>query len=145
MSFDSSVAIPEGNYFLRLAERFTYRQLALLAFWYAATQDGSEYQQVVLRLGIDQDVQGGSPTPALTAEMDDLMRAAVLGVAREAGDPGYPEPTWGGMADVATLRGTDLATVQLTPLGETLHRLMGLDQVPAQALDEVLSALRGRG
>jgi hypothetical protein len=145
MSFDPAVSIAESSYFLRLADRLTYRQLALLAFWHAATRDGSDYERAVLSLGVDQDEQGGRPTPALTAEMDDLMRAGMLGVAREGGTVGYPEPTWGGVADVASLRGTDLATVRLTPLGETLYRLMGLDQVPPEDLDDVLAALRGRG
>lgn len=141
VSFDPSVSVPESTYLLKLADRLTYRQFTLLSFWAAAQED--RYQEALAALGIDQDWQGGQPTATLAAEMDELASAGLLGVTRSDGTIGTPEPTFGGIADVGSLKGTDLTTVRLTPMGTRLWRLTGLDLVPADDLDEVMRAIRG--
>jgi len=143
LSFDSGVDVADGSYFLRLADRLTYRQLALLAFWRAAGE-GGPYEEAVIRLGIDQDEQGGHPTAVLIAEMDDLLSAGLLGVIRANGTVGAPDPSIAGIADVGSFRGADLTSMRLTAMGETLHKLMDLDLVPTEDLDSVLEAARGR-
>ncbi len=140
-SFNTNVGVGESNYLLRLGNRLTYRQLVLMRFWVAA--QGGRYEESLMSLGIDQDAQGGSPTPALASELDDLMSAGLVGVQRSDGTIGPPDPTIEGIADVGSLKGTDLAKVCLTPLGSSLHDLLGLDHVPSEDLDEVLRALRG--
>ncbi len=73
--------------------------------------------------------------------MDALMADGLLGVAREDGSVGQPSRSFEGIADVGTLRGTELSTVRLTDLGQTMFELMGLADVPAKDLNQVLSAL----
>jgi len=142
VSFDSSVNLPDANYLLRLADQLTYRQLQLLAFWH-------RIDSLDLSETINFMVDDGTPhrlhraTDALQAEMEDLRSLGLVGAERKDGNSGSPDPTWEGIADVGTLKRASLTDIHLTTLGETLHKLMVLDEIPVRETEEIVTELRG--
>lgn len=142
LSFDPSVSPADGTYLIKLAERLTYQQVVLLAFWEAARVSDRPYEQGVVALAVHRAEAGGSPSPTLLAEMDDLGSAGLLGVATND-EVVTPAATIGFPGAFGTFGRADLNTVRLTSMGQRLHRLMGLDHVPESDLEAILSALRG--
>jgi hypothetical protein len=140
LSFDSSVSPAEAAFLLKLADRVTYEQLVLLAFWAAAEDPSSDRRQEVSRLAIDRAQSGGRATASVIAEMDDLASMSLIGVATNDEDALPPSAIFASTGGFGT---TDLDTVRLTTIGQTLHRLMGLDGIPAPELSEVLRSIRG--
>jgi hypothetical protein len=142
VAFEPTVHLPDANYLLRLADQLTYRQLLLLAVWHR--MDGLDLsEKVALILDDATPARLNKATDALQAEMEDLSTLGLVGVERKDGTMGSPDPTWDGIADAGTLKRASLTDIHLTSLGETLHRLMGLDDVPAAETDEILPELRG--
>jgi hypothetical protein len=141
LSFDSSVSPAEAAFLLRLADRVTYEQLVLLAFWAAAEDPSGRRRDEVSQLAIERAQSGGRATASVTAEMDDLASMSLIGVATNDEDALPPSAIF---ASTGGFRTTDLDTIRLTTLGHTMRRLMGLDEIPASELDEVLRAIRGR-
>jgi hypothetical protein len=138
LGFDPTVSAAHANYLLRLADRLTYHQLAILAFFVDA-QSG-ESQTAMMRLTAEQSETGHRPTPALMAEMNDLGDARLIGLRQNDGTVVEAQETWGGGG---AGRLTDLASLAPTPVGQTVYRLMELDTVPRSELDDVLAELSG--
>lgn len=138
LAFDASVSPAEGSYLIKLSERLTYQQVALLALWAAAEDPAGRYGLEVSAIATTQTEGGGQPAPTLIAEMDDLAQAGLLGIATDQG-VAPPAAIWAGTAG---FRGIDLYRVRLTDLGHRLHRLMGLQRIPDGDMQSVLSALR---
>lgn len=141
-SFDPSVNIADANYLLRLANRLTYRQLLLLAFWHRVGNLGVA-EMVSFIVDDATPARLDKATDALQAEMEDLASLGLVGVERKDGTMGAPDPTWDGIADAGTLKRASLTEIHLTPLGATLHRLMVLDDIPTEETDEIVPELRG--
>jgi hypothetical protein len=142
VSFEPTVNIPDANYLLRLADQLTYRQLVLLGFWHRV--DSLDLpEQVALIMDDDTPARLDKATDALQAEMEDLNTLGLVGVERKDGTMGSPDPTWDGIADAGTLKRAALTAIHLTPLGETLHRLMALDDIPTDETDGIIPELRG--
>jgi hypothetical protein len=143
VSFDSSVAPAEASYLLRLADRLTYRQVELLAFWERIGNPERRFgQAAVVDLTIHAGEPGQTPGESVVAEMDELGAANLLGVSTNSGvaRAGALWTSSGGFA------GVEANKVRPTGLGRTLHRLMELDRIPDDELKgQVLNALRGKG
>ena len=142
VSFESSVNVADANYLLRLADQLTYRQLLLLAFWHRIASL-ELHEQVALIMDDDTPARLDKATDALQAEMEDLNTLRLVGVERKDGTMGSPDPTWNGIADVGTLKRASLIDIHLTSLGEMLHRLMALEDIPTDETDEIIPELRG--
>jgi hypothetical protein len=136
LAFDQTVSAAHANFLLRLTDRLTYRQLAILAF-FAAAHSG-EYQDALVR--ISEGGSGPLPAPALILEMEDLSDARLLGLLQNDGSVVAPSATFGGTG----WRPSNLLQASLTPLGKKLHDLMGLGQLARDELDAVLAELEGQ-
>ena len=140
VSFDPSISPAEANYLLKLADRLTYQQLALLAFWEAAQDPNRPYKQEVSSVAARLTEGRGGPTEAIVAELQDLASARLLGVINSAGSLVVVGETIGGREGIAHWA---LPSLQLTELGKTLYRLMGLHRVPDPDLMRIARALHG--
>lgn len=144
LSFDPSVSPSDATYLLKLADRLTYQQVVLLAFWEAAQDEQRPYRQEVVSVSLRVAEGLARPTATTLGEMNDLAAAGLLGVINSDGQLVRVGETMGGLSGFRTYGGgVDLNTVQLTDMGKTLYRLMGLDQVPDEDLIQVAGALNG--
>ena len=103
LSFDSSVSPADASYLLKLADRLTYRQFALLAFWEAAKNADRPYRQEVLSAMARSSEGMSRPTDTLVAEMNDLADAGLLGVINSSGQLVHLGQTLGGVGGVGAL------------------------------------------
>lgn len=140
LSFDASVSPSEASYLLKLADRLTYRQLVLLGFWEAVQDPEGRHARVIRDYAIQRAERGGSASRSVTAEMDDLASAGLIGVASQDEQVVPPSALWHSTGGFAF---TPLDEVRVTTLGATLYRLMGLEGLPEADLDEIWSAIRG--
>lgn len=144
LSFDPSVSPSDASYLLKLADRLTYQQIVLVAFWEAAQDANRPYRQEVMSVTARQAERLGAPRATILAEMNELASAGLLGTINSDGHVVRVGETLGSTAGFQPYgEGLDLATVQLTEMGKTLYRLMDLDQVPDRDLMQVASALHG--
>lgn len=134
--FDSSVSAAHANFLLRLADRLTYRQLQTLAFFARAQAGPWERALIAARPMGD----GRLPDPTLIAEMNDLADSGLLGVRH---DNGQARPLRDLIQSISGFTPQLVQGAVLLPIGETLHRLMQLDEVPDAELEEILAAIRG--
>ena len=143
-SFDPSVSPSDASYLLKLADRLTYQQVVLVGFWEAAQNEKRPYQQEVMSASVRVGEGRSRPTDTILAEMNDLAAAGLLGVINSDGQLVPVNETVGGLGGFQTYGGgVDLTSVQLTEMGRTLYRLMGLDKVPDDDLVSVARALHG--
>jgi hypothetical protein len=144
LSFDPSVSPSDANYLLKLADRLTYQQVVLLAFWEAAQDDERPYRQEVVSASARVGEGRSRPTDTILAEMNDLAGMGLLGVMNSDGRLVRVGETVGGLGGFQTYGGgVNLTAVQLTDMGGTLYRLMGLDEVPDRDLQQIALALQG--
>jgi hypothetical protein len=139
LAFEPTVSPALANFLLRLADRLTYHQLTVLAF-FAYAQSG-EGEMALVRLTAEQSETGRLPSQGLIAELNDLSEVTrVLGLRQDDGTVIAPQDAWG---DGGWLM-RHFVQVALTPVGDTLHRLMELDKLPPADLDSVLAELSGQ-
>jgi hypothetical protein len=144
LSFDASISAADASYLLKLAERLTYQQVVLLAFWKAAQDEERPYNQEVMSASLRIAEGRNRPTPTILAEMNDLATRGLLGVINSDGQLVRVGETIGGLSGFQTYGGgIQLTAVQLTEMGNTLFRLMGLGEVPDDDLMGVAAALHG--
>jgi hypothetical protein len=145
VSFDSSVTPSDASYLLKLADRLTYQQIVLLAFWRAARDENRPYQREVMSAAVRVAEGRSRPTATILAEINDLAATGLLGLVSAEGEAGVaPGGVIEGLTAFGTFGGgTNLTSVTLTDMGARLHRLMGLDQVPDADLEEIAKALHG--
>jgi hypothetical protein len=137
LAFDPTVPPAHANFLLRLADRLTYRQLVILAFFAQAQSGECEMALVELSSG----GSGRLPSPTLVAEMNDLSGARLLGFRQSDGTVSAPQDTWGDGG--SGWRPGNLPQGALMTVGETLNRLMELDTVSQGDLVGVVTELRG--
>lgn len=143
LSFDPSVTPSDASYLLKLSDRLTYQQVVLLAFWEAAQDSSRPYEREVMSASIRLGEGRSHPTAMILTEMNDLASVGLLGLAstQDLLPPEIPGlPAFGTSPGSPGVR---LNNVRLTDMGETLYRLMGLDKVPDQDLEQVAKALHG--
>lgn len=144
LSFDPSVSPSDANYLLKLAERLTYQQVVLLAFWEAAQDPKRPYKKEVMSAGLRQAEGHSRPKATILAEINDLASRGLVGVVPEGESVVPEEATIAGLEAFGTFGGrVDLTRVGLTNMGRTLYRLMGLDEVPDRDFQEIALALHG--
>jgi hypothetical protein len=144
VSFDPSISPSDANYLLKLTDRLTYQQLVLLSFWEAAQDDTRPYQREVMSASIRKDEGRSRPTAMILAEMNDLATAGLLGVTNSDGHQVRIGETIGGLGGFQTYgSGVHLTAVQLTDMGQTRYRLMGLDEIPDADLVTIAKGLHG--
>ncbi len=105
VSFDPSISPPDASYLLKLAERLTYQQVVLLAFWEAARDEKSTFRREVVSAGLRAAEGISRPTATILAEMNDLATAGLLGVRNSEGQLVRVNETWGGLAGFGTYGG----------------------------------------
>jgi hypothetical protein len=130
VAFDGSVGRPQANFFIAVAQRLTFRQLALMAvIWErdVAPMAADAAQETPPRQVHFSDKLG--------LEADDLERRGLIG----HGQPGAP-PTSGARAFVEA-GGHPVADLTLTGPGKQLYELMGLRDISQAARREVLMDL----
>jgi hypothetical protein len=145
LCFDTSVSPADASYLLRVADRLTYRQVTVLAFWQAVLDADRPYGHELRGMFVVAHAEGWpQPTATILAEINDLASLGLLGVRRKGdGEVVHPGMTIGGLEAFGTFGGVSITTIQPTDMGNTLHRLMGLDEVPDDDLNEVLAAMGG--
>jgi hypothetical protein len=145
LSFDDSISPADASFLLRIADRLTYEQLVLLAFWQDAQDPERPFDREV-QSALVRVAEGMSrPTEMILAEMNDLDAAGLIGVRNSDGDLTRVTSTAGGLGGFQpSLTGTDLTKLRLTEIGATLYRLMELDRIPDEDLWTVAGALHGQ-
>lgn len=135
VKYDASVPAADALFMARVADRLTYRQLVGLAVF--AHHD--EYFRELARAKVLFDEGRAAPDPGFMQQLDDLGSRALVGVRDERGLVRTPGGTWGG----STLSEAQFGALHLTEPGETLYRLMRLDEIPPSDRDEWIAGLAG--
>lgn len=144
LSFDDSISPADASFLLRMADRLTYQQLVLLAFWQAAQDRERPFDRDVQSAAIRVTEGKSRPTEMILAEMNDLDAAGLIGVRNSDGDITRVTSTMGGLGGFQpSLTGTDLTQLRLTEIGATLYRLMELNRIPDDDLSMIARALHG--
>ncbi len=130
---DDEVTPSEASHLVRLADRLSYRQLVQLAFWAAAHNERPELlrqMEAVAQSGIP-------PYSVIVDELNDLARNRLLQRNPDA-EASEGAPLIRQVEAFRTMgESVVIEHVVLTPLGRTLHYLMGLDQVPPEELEDI--------
>jgi hypothetical protein len=133
IAFDPSTSAAEGHYLLTVAERLTYRQLALLTLL-----SREQHRTELIYVDAARGEGTARPSESLIAELDELGRAGVIGVRQDDG-------TIANMASVlngGTFASLPIARTHPTYIGSKLHRLMRLDLIPEDTVQGLLNRLR---
>jgi hypothetical protein len=83
--------------------------------------------------------EGAQSNDSIVAELADLGQLGVIGVLQDNGVVVAPQPTMGG----GSFRNLSLAEIRPASLGRDLYRLMHLDRVPPEDLEDVVRDLGG--
>ena len=123
--FDEEISAQYAHFLLRVAERLTYRQLALLALLAdEQIKDGRMFHQEHLSAqGADPVVGYAQP---IGAELVDLGAMGLIGIVRA----GRLESLGTTVFDISVFEALRDHRVEHTRLGQDLHRLAGLDRIP---------------
>ena len=137
---DESITPIEASHLVRVVERLSYRQIVLLAFWQAARSTRPDFVQL---MGDTLMTSGATPADAvIVLELNDLAATRLL-----ERDPDV-QTTGPSIQHVPGFRlmgeSIGVGSIKLTPLGEKLHHLMGLEDVSIDELEAIPDAF-GRG
>lgn len=137
--FRETISSGYAHHLLRLADRLSYRQLCLLALF---ADEGREEE--LLSLELIRTEMGhpdlGPPEAGVIAEMDQLGTESILGF-------GQRDETVAHFASV--VEGGTFGThykytgIKAMPVGTDLYDLLGLDELPREDVEAVLTDLRG--
>lgn len=130
IAFDSSVSRAHGNYLIALAQRLTYRQLALMAvIW-----EGDALPMVNAGR-TEEPTKHVIFSDELGVEVDELERLAMV----SRGEPGGTFKRGGVTATNAS--GGTIDRLTLASLGKRVYELMALGEIGPEGRREVLDAL----
>jgi hypothetical protein len=131
--FRPDISADFAAFLIRLAEVLTWRQIVLAA--YVGDQSGRVHE---LR-EIEATQLASSEDPSvLYAEVDDLANRRVIGARTDDGDTVSPASLWGS----DSFRDVGIGRARLTTIGQALHQLMGLSEMPDADLLQVVAAIR---
>jgi hypothetical protein len=134
-AFDPTISPAYANLLLRLADRMTYRELVILALL-----GTDEHEHALASLDVATSEGSARRTDSIVAELTDLGQMGVIGILQvDDGTIVAPQATIGG----GNFRNLPLAKTRPTSLGRDLYRLMQLDRVPREDLQEVTRELGG--
>jgi hypothetical protein len=139
LAFDPSISAARANFLLRIAERLTYQQLAIMAL-IAEAQSGP-FESAFVELETIPSEPRPTPRPEILTQLADLSDARLLGYRNNTGAVGssYAMVESGG-----TWRPNMLIRADLTEDGYVLHRLMELDRLARSDVEDILVGLGGR-
>lgn len=129
-AFDDSVDRADANLLITLFRRLTYRELALIA----ALGSGWLREYASHRRG---DPVFVNALPGPLAELEELGQIGVAGFQQQDGYVAAPVGTLGG----GNVRAWSLHNLVLTPVGDDLYHLAGLNDLPRTDQNEVLERL----
>lgn len=132
--FRPDITPEHGNTLLRLAERLSYRQLAVVALFFEMARSSE-----LSFLDADRQVLGYPPFPdGLGLELQDLADLSLLGIEQNDGRYAPLRGTYGG----GTLAEVDLGNLGLAPTGADLAELMGLADLDRASKSGVMETLK---
>ena len=135
VKYDASVAAADALFMARLADELTYRQLVGLAVFGHHEVHFRALARAETRFKEGFAVRDA----AFMQELDALDARALVGVRDKQGLVRTPVGTFGG----STLSEASFGKLRLTGPGETLYRLMRLDEIPQLDRDEWVAGLAG--
>lgn len=134
LSFSPEVSASFANLLLKLLDRLTYGQLRVLA-----TLGNEEHLENLIQVGAERNEGAFRSAPEVIAELDELSTMGLVGVHQASGQVLPPTA----VMDGGSWAGMDLYRARMTPLGKTIHDLLGLADMPDLERDAVVALLRG--
>jgi hypothetical protein len=133
---DDSITPIEASHLVRVLERLSYRQIVLLRFWQAARTTRPDFVQ---RMRDAIMAAGATPADAvIIQELSDLAATRVLERDPDLKTTGPSIQHVPAFRTIGESIGVD--SIKLTPLGEKLHHLMGLEDVPLKEVEAIPDA-----
>jgi hypothetical protein len=133
--FRPDISADLAAFLIRVAEALTWRQLMLTA--YAGDLSGrmGSLNEVVAA----REVANHEDPAVLYAEIDDLAGRKVIGASTVDGHVVTPASLWGS----DSFRSLGIGSARLTKVGQALHDLMGLSEIPDEDLLPLIAAIHG--
>jgi hypothetical protein len=119
-AFTPDLTAADANYFLKIVELLSYRQLVLLAIF-----GGDEHRHALTAIAAERSAGRRTAEPGVIAEVDGLANAGLLGIRQDG--------RWAGRA-----------AANPTELGRRLYALMDLSEIPQKDQEAALDALGRR-
>jgi len=156
VAFDPSCSPQQANYLLNLLDRITYQQLVMirtfrpldlrevrvtcspgegLSKWEKELIKHREEEQRVLRDGLLPTMQSGAITSDRYSAYAALLELFQLSIVAHEQENGLHRDAPQSMTQI------DFSSTYSTPLGERIHRLCGLESVPAEDVNELKKIL----
>lgn len=138
VAYDSTVSAGDALFLARMADQLTYRQLQGLAVF---GRHGTGDTALEIELAeIEAEHRSGARLvdPTMFEELTDLGNRRLVGAWTGDGLVRDPSTTWGG-----DWEGVAIGQVSLTELGQLLHRLMGLREIPEEGWRAWVDTYRG--
>ena len=135
VAFQEDISPAYSHYLLRVADRLSFRQLALLAL-FADEQHRDALRRVDRHLS---EVRGERPTPpepATLAELNQLGNDNLLGFRQQGGSVAH----FAAVIEGGSFAGSYSKTAP-TPLGQTLFEVMELAKIPRPDLEGLMQEL----
>lgn len=111
-----------------------YRQLLCISLF-----GGGRFEVDLIHLSMHRAEGTFRTGDAILAELDDLGASSIVGLL----ESGRVQPMLDAQTPMFQAPQTPLGAVRLTPFGQRLYDLMGLQTVPEDELRELLVALQG--
>lgn len=122
LAFAPEIAPDYGHLLLTVASRLTYRQLVLMA----SVANGPEKADLAAGLQEERDAARFLFGDELALELNELGGFGIVG-EEKGGQVRPPSQVFIGSRD---FRAVEIGAAALTPHGQTLHRLMELNEIP---------------
>ncbi|MDQ5808113.1 MAG: hypothetical protein M3320_05495 [Actinomycetota bacterium] len=135
VAFRDDVSPAYGHYLLRVADRLSYRQLALLAL-FADEEHRDALRRMDRHLSEARGERATPPEPATLAELNQLGNDNLLGFRQQGGWVAHFAAVIEGGSFAGSYRNT-----APTPLAQTLFEVMGLAKIPRAEVHGLMQEL----
>jgi hypothetical protein len=137
LAFDPTVSPSFANLLLQLLDRLTYGQLRVMS-----VLGDEKYLDLILRVGSEREKGFFRSNDDVVAEMDELSTMGLVGYVQADGKILPPTAVWGGDG-ISSWARAKLYQARLTAMGQRVHDLLGLADMPDDERDAVVRGLRG--
>jgi uncharacterized protein YbjQ (UPF0145 family) len=134
LAFAPRISPGYANLLLKLADRLTYGQMAVMA-----VVGDADRRNALMRTGAERSEGAFRSSTAIVAELDELGASGVIGVRQDDETVVRPSNVLG----TGSYAEIDLVRAALTEAGRDLYDLLGLATLPREDQDAVMAALRG--
>lgn len=134
VAHDVNVQSADAHVLISLADRLSYRQLVTMA----VLADNDRYFRALARAASLRDEGRSAPPETLLIELDQLGEFGLVGARVEGKGPFRQGAVYGTQKRMSD---QPFGALRLMPLGELLHRLMRLAEVPGQECDAWVAQL----